>query len=171
MIGPIGSRDYNPLGAGMSVLARTTGNAKRRGTTVSIDVRTIVAVAAVGIAGIAGWAYGARSGYDFAKRDAASIMRLSGGATYTKPAWRGWMDSPFAYEPPSDLGLLMDVVGGTIPGTGGMTSGDVWNGYQTRMQREFFGLVPANPKARTDDIARPACPPDENGNRDHGNCY
>jgi hypothetical protein len=34
--------------------------------------------------------------------------------------------------------MLMNFAGGTIPGTGGMTTGDVWSGYQDRMRREFF---------------------------------
>jgi hypothetical protein len=100
---------------------------------------------AIGVLACAvGWGVGMRSGYSYAKQDAAAIMQLEGGATYSKPGWRQWADAPKSYEPPAQLGMLMSMIGGTIPGTGGMTSGDVWNGYQTRMRRDFF----RDPKAQ-----------------------
>lgn len=123
----------------MSVLARTSGGTRRKKATVTIDARHLMIAGAILSAGIGGWAFGARSGYGYAKHDAASIMQLSGTASYTKPSWRAWMAQPYPYSPPSDLDMVMSLAGGTIPGTGGMTTGDIWNGYQTRMQVEFFG--------------------------------
>lgn len=123
----------------MSVLARTSGGVKRKQRTLTIDAGVLGAIGLALLIGLAGWGLGARSGYGYAKKDAASIMQLSGGATYEKPSWRGWMETPYAYNPPSDLDILMNMAGGTVPGTGGMTTGDIWSGYQTRMQVEFFG--------------------------------
>lgn len=120
----------------MSVLARMSGGAKAR--PVAIDLRTVTAVGGIALAALVGWAAGAHSGYSYAKEDAAAVMRLSGGETHQRPSWRAWMASPYDYEPPSDLDMLMNVAGGTIPGTGGMTTGDVWSGYQDRIRREFF---------------------------------
>ena len=120
----------------MSVLARTTGGSKAR--SVAIDLRTLAAVGGIALAASVGWGVGAHSGYSYAQEDAAAIMRLSGGDTYQRPSWRGWMVSPYDYDPPSDLDMLMNFAGGTIPGTGGMTTGDVWSGYQDRIRREFF---------------------------------
>ncbi|HBI19676.1 MAG TPA: hypothetical protein DDY79_10305 [Brevundimonas sp.] len=101
-------------------------------------IRLPVAVLSLAIIGIASWSVGARAGYGFAQRDAAEIMQDSSGNGYQKAAWREWMSGSQRYEPPGDLAALMTLAGGTIPDTGGMTTGDIWNGYQMRMQREFF---------------------------------
>lgn len=122
----------------MSILARTTGGVKRRRSKMTANARHPATVAALIGVGLVGWGVGMRSGYTYAKEDAAAIMSLEGGAIYTKPKWRGWADKPVQYDPPANIGMLMSIVGGTIPGTGGMTTGDVWNGTQDRLKREFF---------------------------------
>lgn len=82
----------------MSVLARASGGAKPR--SIAIDLRIVAAVGGIAVAALVGWGVGAHSGYNYAKEDAASIMRLSGGDTYQKPSWRSWMASPYDYDPP-----------------------------------------------------------------------
>lgn len=124
--------------------SRKNGAMKTKTFTVAVPVFLFRPVAIGVLACAVGWGVGMRTGYGYAKKDAAAIMQLEGSATYTKPDWRRWADAPQSYEPPAQIGMLMSIIGGTVPGTGGMTSGDIWNGYQTRMQREFF----RDPKAQ-----------------------
>lgn len=111
---------------------------KSKTLTVAVPVALLRPLAVGVLACAVGWGIGMRSGYTYAKRDAAAIMSLEGDATYAKPKWREWADKPVEYDPPANIGMLMSMVGGTIPGTGGMTTGDIWNGTQDRLKREFF---------------------------------
>lgn len=141
----------------MSVLERLNGgNRARRGLSVSVrPVHLVLGLAAVALA-ISAWAAGMRAGYGYAKRDAAAILAVGmENETPTVPEWRAWADTPVPYTPPADLALLFGVVGREIPYSGGMTTGDVWNGYQTRIQHEFFGLKPVA-AASADTPAPPA---------------
>lgn len=109
-----------------------------KSVTFTLPMNLILPVAVGVVACAAGWGVGMRSGYTYAKQDAAAIMSLEGGATYAKPNWRAFADKPVQYDPPLQTGLLMSMIGGTIPGTGGMTTGDIWHGSQNRMRREFY---------------------------------
>lgn len=120
----------------MSVLARMSGGPSAKFAKSTMP--TAKAVSALFCVGLIGWGIGARAGYGFAQKDAAAIMRDTSGSGFKESSWREWMAGSQQYEPPSDLAALMTLGGGTIPGTGGMTTGDIWNGYQMQVKRQFF---------------------------------
>lgn len=85
------------------------------------------------------WAVGMKAGYGYAKQDAARVLQMGlANESPAIPSWRAWADSNVDYEAPRDLALLFGITGYPLPGTGGMTTADVWNGYQRRVEREYF---------------------------------
>lgn len=108
-------------------------------STITIERSHLIAAALMlTVAGVA-WGAGMRMGYVYAKRDAAYVLETSNpDPSVALPAWRAWADASVAYTPPADLGLIFDITARTIPGTGGMTTGDIWNGYHDRLKRAYF---------------------------------
>lgn len=129
----------------MSVFERLDARRVRKAPTVTLDTRylllVVAGIAAVGI----GWASGMKAGYRYAKEDAAAVLQK--GATNTAvelPSWREWADTNVSYEPPSDLTLIFDLTGREIPGSGGMTTADIWRGYHTHAKRSYFERKPVS---------------------------
>lgn len=143
----------------MSVLERLNGSGRVGGAAVTLrPVHLLLAVGAVGLAASA-WAVGMKAGYSYAKQDAALVLQVGmANEMPALPQWRAWADSNVSYTPPQDLALLFDAASRTIPGAGGMTTGDVWNGYQRRIERQYFQRTPE----RYPDIG-PAAPAAERG--------
>lgn len=153
----------------MSTLERLGSGSRSR---ASAGRRTVaLAIGAGLIACTATWAVGLKSGYAYAKQDAARVLAVGmANEIPLVPSWRAWADTPVQYSPPADLEMLFGVAASEVPYSGGMTTGDVWSGYQSRLRREFFGSDRIKVLNRDDSPAPRACPPDADGNRDHGDC-
>lgn len=116
----------------------TTRSAKR-GLTVTLTWNVVWLALGGLVLAAAAWASGMKMGYVYAKKDAAYVLRAPNpNPLVALPTWRAWADADVAYEPPEDLALLFNLTGREIPGTGGMTTGDVWNGTQSKMRDRFF---------------------------------
>lgn len=156
-----------------SVLERLNSTKKTSGRdTLAITLRPAHLIGCLALIVIAGgaWGLGMRMGYVYAKEDVAYVLETSNPlAEKALPKWRAWADANVDYAPPADLGMIFDLTERLIPGTGGMTTGDVWNGYQERVRRAFFqrevkALPVAGPAPRAPDasiapdahLARPA---------------
>lgn len=184
-----------PEGRMTSTLERLNSTKKRsKSASMTITIRPahVVGAAVLLVAIGVSWGAGMRMGYIYAKKDVAYVLETPNPeASVALPKWRAWADQNVRYTPPSDLGMIFDLAGRTIPGTGGMTTGDIWNGYQDRLGRAFFerkakrypDVGPAKPApkrlagsvATADEPAaiasdaseaRPACPPNAQGHRD-----
>lgn len=128
------------------VLERISSTNRRKhgsGVTLTITRSHLIGVGVLVVSAIFTWGVGMRMGYVAAKRDIAYVLETSNpDGSVALPKWRAWADQDVSYTPPADLGLIFDLTARTIPGTGGMTTGDIWNGYHARLQRAFFQRSP-----------------------------
>jgi len=120
----------------MDALQRINGSVKRQRSS-GLPVLGIAACGVVAVA--ASWAIGMKMGYAYAKKDAVYVLTTSNPYKDRPfPAWREWADSRVDYEPPADPGQIFDVFSVPLPGGDGITTADVYNGYQARLKRAYF---------------------------------
>jgi hypothetical protein len=106
---------------------------KRTGLSSLLVIVGVLSLAA------AGWAVGLRMGYGYAKRDVATIAGASADQDVPAiPEWRRWADADIAYRPPSYETGLFNAAALPLPGGDGITTADVFNGYQRRLESTFF---------------------------------